>query len=278
MSRTLLITICLIGVTASQAKTDDPGRDALARSLSRLIRDAIPREYDKKDDWGATTEIVVGVRPQGKPFHWHIKEHKKTVNHGVWKHYRLRLVEPEQNLVVQLTNLQPLPEGRVAFTLRVEAKLDAWARAKAYQYGMHLMALEVESDMRLGLDVAGEVGLRVATVEGSPGFAVQPIIKDARVQLAEFHVRRVSNARGPLVQELGDGVRRIVEDEINGPPLAAKLNRAIEKKRDRLTFSASDLLKSEWRPLSRAPGSASTVKPDAAAGPGRNAPAATASK
>jgi hypothetical protein len=250
----------------------------LAQSLSRVIRDAIPGEYDRKDHWGATKEIVVGVRPQGKPFHWHIKEYKKTVNHGVWKHYRLRLVEPEQNLVVQLADLQPLPEGRMAFTLHVQAKLEAWARAKAYQYGVHLMALEMESDMQLRLDIAGEVGLRVATVQGAPGFAVQPIVKDARVELAEFHLRRVSNARGPLVQELGSGIRRIVEDEINGPPLTAKINRAIEKKRDRLTFSAGELMKSEWWSLSRTPALAPAATPAAAAAPGQSAPAAAASK
>jgi hypothetical protein len=253
MPRILFFAICLIGASASAAQPTDPGRDALAQSLSRVIRDAIPCEYDRKDHWGATKEIVVGVRPQGKPFHWHIKEYKKTVNHGVWKHYRLRLVEPEQNLVVQLADLQPLPEGRMAFSLHVQAKLDAWARAKAYQYGVHLAALELESDMRLRLDIVGEVGLRVATVQGAPGFAVKPVITDARIQLAEFHLRRVSNARGPLVQELGGGIRRIVEDEINGPPLTAKLNRAIERKRDRLTFSASELMKSDWWPMLPSP-------------------------
>jgi hypothetical protein len=271
-----LITICLIAAPASAAQRDDPGRKALSQSLSRLIRDAIPREYDKKEDWGATKDIVVGVRPQGKPFHWHIKQHKKTVNHGVWKHYQLRLVEPEQNLVVQLTNLQPLPEGRMAFALHIEAKLDAWARAKVYQYGVHLAALEIESDMQLRFDLAGEVGLRFAMVDGSPGFTVQPVVTDARVHLAEFHLRRVSNARGPLVQELSSGVRRIVEDEINGPSLTARLNRAIEKKRDRLTFGAGELLKSEWWQLSRTAESTSAATP--AAGRGQSVPAATTLK
>jgi hypothetical protein len=257
MPRILFIAICLVGALASAAQPEDlPGQDALAQSLSRLIRDAIPREYDKKDNWGAAKEIVVGVRPHGKPFHWHVKKYKKTVNHGLWKHYRLRLVDPEQTLVVQLQALQPLPEGRMAFTLHVEAKLDAWARAKAYQYGVHLVALETESDMQLRLNIAGEVALRVATIEGVPGFAVQPVVKDARVEFAEFHLRRVSNVGGPIVQELGSGIRRIVEDEINGPPLTAKLNRAIEKKRDRLTFSAADLLKSEWSPMLPSPATA----------------------
>ena len=246
-----ILTVWGLAASAAAEIPKDPSSTALASALTPLIRDAIPREYEKKDDWGATKEIVIGVRPQGKPFHWHVKEYKKKVNHGVWKHYRLRLVEPEQNLVVELTDLHSLPEGRMAFMLRIDAKLDAWARAKTYQYGVHLVALEMESDMRLRLDIAGEVGLRVATVEGALGFAVEPVIKDARVELAEFHLRRVSNARGPLVQELGSGIRRIVEDEINGPPLTAKLNRAIEKKQDRLTFSASELMKSQWWSLSK---------------------------
>jgi len=224
---------------------------ALADTLARLIRDAVPTEYDKQKDWGATKEITIGVRPHGKPFHLHWHERKKAVNHGVWKHYKLRIIEPEQNLAVRLSNLRPLPGGKMGFTLQLDATLHAWSRAKVYQYGIHLIALEIEGDMRIRLQISGEVGLQAAMVAGAPAMAVQPVVNDARLSLEDFRLRRVSNAHGPLVHELSDGVRRIVEEELNGPQLVAKLNRAIDKKRDRLVFSAGDLLKSPWWPLSQ---------------------------
>jgi hypothetical protein len=190
--------------------------------------------------------MVVGLRTEGSGLNTTFHRRKKQVDHGVWKHYRVRVIEPEQNLSVQLTRLEPIAPGRIGFTLRIDAKLDAWARAKVYRYGVHLIALEVEGDTRMVLDLSGEIGLQVTTVDGAPGMSVDPRVTDARLQLDDFHIRRVSEARGPLVKELSGSVRRVIEEEANGPQLVEKLNRAIDKKRDRLVFSTADWLKSPW--------------------------------
>jgi hypothetical protein len=52
----------------------------------------------------------------------------------------------------------------------------------------------------------------------------------------------VSDVSGPIVRELGDGIKSLIEDELNGPKLTAKLNRSIEKRRDRLVFTPEMLL------------------------------------
>jgi hypothetical protein len=139
--------------------------------------------------------------------------------------------------------------GRTAFTLELESKLDAWARAKVYQYGVHIIALEIEGDMQMRVQIQGEIALQATAVNGAAAIAAHPVITDARLSLDEFHIRRVSNARGPLIRELSEGVRSIAEDELNGPQLTAKLNRAIEKKRDGLTFAPADLIAPAWRPV-----------------------------
>lgn len=231
----------------------DPARANLAATISQLLEDAIPLAYDKQKDWGSQTEIVVGLRTEGKGFDTKIHRRKKLVDHGVWKHYRLRMIEPEKNLSVQLTRLEPLAGGRVAFALRVDSKLDAWARAKVYQYGVHLIALEVEGDMRTILDISGEIGLRVTTVDGAPAMAVDLVATDSRLQLEDFHIRRVSEARGPIIRELSGGIGRIVEEEANGPQMVEKLNRALDKKRDKLVFSTASWLESSWWQVSQLP-------------------------
>jgi hypothetical protein len=229
----------------------DPSQQALAAALSRLIENAIPLEYDKQKDWGATTDIPVGLRTEGSGLKLRIKKRERAVNHGVWKHYTLRLVDPQQNLHVQLVELRPLTIGRVAFRLQLDAKIDAWARAKVYQYGVHLIALEMEADMRVRATIDGEVGIepRQHADGGGHALAVVPVVTAAQLQIDEFHLRRVSNADGPIVRELGDGVRKLVEDELNGPKLVEKLNRAIEKKRDRLEFRPAELLEQKWWPI-----------------------------
>lgn len=231
--------------------TVDPAHQSLGRAFGALVANAIPAVYDKQDDWGNQKQIVVGLRTEGKGFRTKIKRRKKSVNHGVWKHYRVRLIDPDKHFHVAVENLRALEAGRAGFTLRVQAKLDGWARAKVYQYGVHLIALEVVGDMQVDLALDCEVGVQVQVVDGAPGVALEPTVADARLQLAEFRLRRVSNAKGPLVRELGDGLKRAIERELHGPKLVAKLNRAIEKKRDRLQLGVGDLLNSDWGPLAR---------------------------
>jgi hypothetical protein len=224
----------------------DP-HQAMWAALSRLIERAIPLEYEKQKDWGATKEIATGLRFEGSGFDARLKRRKREVPHGVWKHYRLRLVDPAKHLAIELANLRAVAPGRMAFTLHATAKLDAWARAKIYQYGVHIIALEMESDMRVRLVLDGEFNLALAGQGGEPVVTVMPTITRAELAIEDFHLRRVSNADGPVIRELGDGVRAVVEDELNGPKLVEKLNRAIEKKRDRLTFRLAELLETDWR-------------------------------
>jgi hypothetical protein len=234
------------GAQSAHAASAPEPQQVLAAMFSRLIEDAIPLEYDKQKDWGATTEITTGVKLEGHGFDARLKKRKRAVNHGVWKHYRLRLIEPQQNLAVQLINLRTIGPGRVAFTLHATAKLDAWARAKAYQYGVHLVALEMESDMRVRLALDGEFGMETSGSGAATAIAFMPVVTAAQLDIDEFHLRRVSNAHGPVVRELGDGVRHVVEEELNGPRLVEKLNRAIERKRDRLTFRPIELIEAKW--------------------------------
>ncbi len=232
---------------------------ALAAAISRLIEHAIPLEYDKQKDWGAVAEIPVGVRTEGRGWRTRLKTRNRTVNHGVWKHYRLRLVDPEEHLRVQLAEVRPVSPGRVAFALSVEAEVDAWARAKVYEYGVHLIAVEVECDLRMHLAVDGELAVEFRGGAPGPRIALVPVVKDARLAIDEFHLRRVSNAKGPLVRELGKGVRGLVEDELNGPKLTEKLNRAIDKKRDRLEFRPGEFIEQRWRPLAVIPATGPTM-------------------
>jgi hypothetical protein len=229
----------------------DAAQQALAATISRLIEGAIPLAYERKKDWDATTQLPVGGQFEGKPFHWHFRKREVTVNHGVWKHYKLRLVDPRQNLRVQLEPLRPIGLGRVGFTLHIVAKVDAWARAKVYHYGVHVIALEAEGDLRANLRIDGEIGLEVRRTADGTSLAVIPVIANSRIELDELHLWRVSNADGSLVRVLGRGLRQFAEDELNGPQLTAKLNRAIEKKRDRLTFRPADFFRTAWWPMER---------------------------
>ncbi|QDS97141.1 hypothetical protein [Adhaeretor mobilis] len=234
--------------TASEIASVNPAHQALAENFSTLIRQAIPPVYDKQKDWGETKGITVGLRTEGKGFKTKLRRRKKEVNHGVWKHYKIKLVDPDKNLRVKVVRLRSLEAGRVGFTLQVAASLDAWARAKVYNYGVHLIALEIVGDLKVKMELDCKLGFTASGDTKKPGFSLDPQVSDARLQLVELNLRRVSNAKGPVVHELGDALRRHVERELTGPKLTQKLNRAIDKKRDRLTIETGNLWESSWWP------------------------------
>jgi hypothetical protein len=97
------------------------------------------------------------------------------------------------------------------------------------------------------------VGVQLKTNDGKSRVAIDPSVMDARLTLREFRLDRISDAHGPLVAELGEEVKKLVEAELQGPTLTAKLNRAIDKKRDRLEFSLTGLVNSSWWPLADLP-------------------------
>ena len=225
-------------------------RNALAWSFAKLIEDAIPEHYEKQKDWGRRKNLTVGIRADGLKLH----RRKKPVKHGVWKHYAVDLVDPDQNLSVRIEDLRTTEKGRMAFTLVLSAKLKLWARAKAYQYGVHLIALETEGQTDFDLAIDCDVGVGLVPKEGKSTAVIDPQISAAQLTLREFSIDRISNAKGPLVKEIGEEIRHLVEKELQGPKLTAKLNRAIEKKRDRLEIELPGFMTSSWWPLASLPG------------------------
>jgi hypothetical protein len=232
--------------TLAQPGPVDPSRlapEILTQSGAKIIADEIPRQYERKKDWGKTKEITTGVRSSGNFFKFDIHRQKSEVNHGTWKHSRLTLVEPDKNLDVKIENMRTLESGRVALTLNVAAKVHGWARVKVYDRGIHIIALEAEGDtsVRLSLDV--DIGIKSVKSELIiPVYAVDPVVTDARIKFDDFRLARISNVGGAFAHEVGIILREAVEDELKGPKLAEKINKSIRKRPERLQLTPEMLL------------------------------------
>jgi hypothetical protein len=224
------------------------GPEVLSQLAAQIIAAELPREYERKKDWGQTKKITTGVRSSGNFFEFDIHRKKSKVNHGVWKHYRLTLVEPEKNLDVKIENLRLLESGRTALTLRVAAKVHGWARIKMYERGVHLGAFEAEGTTDVRLSIDAEIGMRsVKTDSILPGYAIDPVVTAARLEFDDFRLKRISDVRGAFAHEVGILLREAVEDELKGQKLANKINHSIDKKRDRLQLTPEMLL-GKWAP------------------------------
>jgi hypothetical protein len=215
--------------------------DALASLLAGLVTDAIPREYEKKQDWGRTKRITTGLRADGNGLDFRIHRRKTQVNHGTWKHYKVRLVNPDEHLEVRIENLRSLEAGRIGLTLYLRGKLHGWAQTRIYNRGLHIITLTAEGDTTLRLWVDCEISMKLAPSLRIPGVSVEPLVTGARLELDDFDLDRLSKVSGELAHELGEGLSHVIEETLDGPTLVAKLNRAIDKKRDRLQISPSVL-------------------------------------
>ncbi|MCA9259036.1 MAG: hypothetical protein KDA61_07545 [Planctomycetales bacterium] len=226
-----LAMVAMLPVRASE--TDE----ATATLLSRAIEQAIPEVYEKQKDWGREKEIAVGVRTRGKGLKTRLVTRKKSVPHGLWKHYRVTRRPEGPPPKVRLANLHVNSEGRSEFSISIDAEFDYWGRAKLYQYGVHVIALEIVGSGKVTLQVDGDVGVKFGPTDDGYGLTVDPRVNTAKLDVHEWRVDRVSNLHGPLVRELGDEIRDLIEHELSGEKLAAKLNRAIDKKRERLAVT-----------------------------------------
>ncbi len=236
MKRILLA--CLYAATAapSQAAPPTDANEQVAHLLAGVIRDAIPRQYEKREDWGQTKNVTTGLDVQGKPFHWRFQRRKKPLRHGVWNQYKLTLADPDHPLVVRVDSLRPLEPGRLACTILVDGQLAGWAQTRSFNRGVHLGTLTAEGVSRVRLTIDCEVGVRMTL--SPPALVVDPVVTGSRLELDEFRLHRLGELHGDPAKELGKGLGKLAEDRLEGPRLTAKLNRAIEKKRDRLTISA----------------------------------------
>lgn len=215
----------------------------IAQIVAPIIAEAIPREYEGTKDWGKTTRITSGVRSSGNFFNFDIHRRTSEVNDGVWKKYRLTLVDPDKNLTVRIDNLKSIDSGKYALTLFVAAKVHGWGRATVYESGVHVISLEAEGDTSIRLWIDAEIGVEsVQTSSFLPGVAVRPVVTDARVKFDDFRLTRISDVRGAIAHEVGDLLRSALQKELAGPKLVAKLNHSIEKRKDRLQLTPDMLL------------------------------------
>ena len=172
----------------------------------------------------------------------------KTVNHGTWKKYEIRLIDPYQRFQVQVEDPRALDDGRVGFEAQVDAAVEVFGRLAQWERGVQLFSLSAEATAVVRLRVSCRVAMKLDPSRFPPDVRFEPEITSADLQLIQFRLHRISQASGPLVRELGSAVRDFVESKIadRRHQLVRRINRQIEKQQDDLRLSIHDLLATKW--------------------------------
>ena len=230
-----------------------PSPEKLSEQVTRMLRDLAPREYENRKKWGLTKKVVSGVDIDRDGLKLKTHRRWKTVNDGLWKRYKATIVDPERDLDFQVVELAEAGPGRIHMDIVLLANLDLEGRVVKYQRNVRLLSLTAVANALVKLELSLELGASLDPTKLPPDVVLDVVVKDAKLRLLEFQLRRLSDVKGAGARGLGKLVEEIAEDELKDQreKLVEKLNKKIDKKRDSLRFSLSDLLPSALRGKSK---------------------------
>jgi hypothetical protein len=222
--------------------------DALAALARESILKSLPPEYEKRENWGHQKPSVVGFEWNFRDGEWHLDKRTKPLNDGLWRMYRLRLVDPEKNLSLRFTPPEPAENNRTAMTIFLTARMHAEAWQEQWRIGIKGLNfyLEAETTIEVRLDV--EVGIKPAAGGGFGSIEVDPHVNNVGLRLVDLKVERIDKIGGDIAKELGKALKDVVADELHKrePEIAGKINKEIDKHRDKLRFSPSQIANLGW--------------------------------
>jgi hypothetical protein len=221
---------------------------AMLDFLASIIRDNIPEKHLEDKDWNQTKRVYAGIKFRREGLRLETERRWKTVNHGLWRKYELKLVDPKRTLIVRLSDVYWQPDGRLHANLNVVCELDVTAWQTRYNFDVRLYSVQVDASIRLVLELETTIGFRLDQTQLPPLLVIDPHVEKASLAMSSFHVDKIGHLGGDLSEELGDASESLIRQKLVEPQsekLAAKLNRQIDKKRDKLRIDAGEWL-SRW--------------------------------
>lgn len=214
-------------------------------SLAQLIRSLAlanaPKRYVNDKQWGQQKWVWRGVKVSLDGLRVDSEPRWKLVNHGGWKKYEIELSDRPDALTLDIKNMRQSPSDcRLQFDVVCLADLDLTGRYAQWERGVQLLSVGTAADAKLRLDASCDVAVQIDPLKLPPDVILKPQVTAARIELVDFHLRKLGDFDGPVVRELGRSLRDALEDRIadESPKLATKLNRQIEKQQDKLRLSA----------------------------------------
>ncbi len=222
--------------------------EALAMLARETLMKSLPPQYEKRDNWGHQKQTVVGYDWVFRDGDWHLDKRTKPLNDGLWRMYRVRLVNPDRNLSLRVTPPQPAENGATTLHVFLTARLHAEAWQEQWRMGIKgfNFYLEAETTVEVRLDV--NLAIQAAPDASFGTIEVHPHVNDVGLRLVDLKVQRIDKIGGDVARELGRALKDVVADELHKrePELAKKINSEIEKHRNQLRFTASQIVDLGW--------------------------------
>lgn len=218
------------------------------RLLSSIVRQAIPHDYEDAKKWGQTRRTWDGLHLRMDGFELKTKRKWKEANHGTWRRYHVEMINPDENFVVQLSNFSKREDGTTEFDVTLTSALNCFGQMQRWNRGVKIFSISAEARADVDIGMRCAVGTSMDLRRLPPDILFHPEVLDAKVDLRQFKLDRISHVDGPLVHELGDALEKLLRRELadRSDQLVVKMNRQIGKNEDDLRLSLHDRLKYAW--------------------------------
>jgi hypothetical protein len=215
--------------------------------LTQLVEEHLPATYEDNRKWNKQREVLSGIHIELDGLTLKTHRNRKLVNAGTWTRYSLSLIEPDKNLKVEFHRLEPIDETHIAFDTTVTTPLEIHGQMAEWARDVKLFSLGAHARSTVRLSLAGEVQFQLNLLKLPPDIGIKPHVSQAHIELLEYRVYRISKIGGDAAELLGKSMRRAVEEKLAdyNEKLVEKINTQLEKKRDKLSFSTSDWIKSK---------------------------------
>jgi hypothetical protein len=231
----MLAKLALMLVEASPTAPD------LGTVVKSIVVEEVPLKIEELKGWGDQVRVARKLAWRGKLFGGKPQVVKESVNHGLWKSYRVHVADPASDLTIRFPRMDYVKGEGIHFSL--EILVHSWGRAeyRLYSNGVRLWRLVGEADLDVRCILHG-----VVLVKAEPKGLVADLLLTPRVDRVELYlpnvdVRKLGVAEGPMAREMGDHFRKLLEDLLNDKEekLPEKINRQLAKQWEKGTLRVS---------------------------------------
>lgn len=193
--------------------TADKGTVSSNATFSEILRgillESLNSEYVDDRHWGGTTRRFDGFRVQGT----RISKREREIPHGIWRRFRVNLIQPEKNFHLQFAQLEPTPDGQIPFSIRIQLRARCETTFVWWTYGVKGINGTTVSDVTLQLKLVLNTSprLKFDLQRPLPRLELRPKIASLSIDLQDLDVRKFGVLHGDIVKVLGDGATEAVE-------------------------------------------------------------------
>jgi len=211
--------------------------------LRSLAVSMIPDNYEQTKDWGKQNRVFDGINADVRGGNLRLAKRTAVVNQGLWRRYRVTLVDPERTIQLSIQDRGERQE-RQHLLISAQFQADVEARFELWALGVKGLNGTLQGIGTLRIDVACSYAIETEFDKGLPALKLVPQIDGLNLTLVDYRARQIGLLRGDIAKAVGDGSRGVLREIVNGQEekLLKKLRADVVKKQDQLRIAPGDWL------------------------------------